>query len=163
VFTELQGYRQSLFRAEIRVVAEEPRLKAVAATEEITHETILGVAQELRRAVGSELFLITDGRGQLLADVAAPEARGGALGHDPVVATALSAGEAAGVWADDAAAYQVQARRLAFGTTVVGVLVVGHKLDDRVAQTVRRQTGSAVVITLDGKTIASAIDAPAKL
>jgi len=67
VLEDLQAYRQSLFSTEIRVVAEEPRLKAVAATEQITHETVLGVAQELRRAIGSELFLITDGAGRLLS------------------------------------------------------------------------------------------------
>jgi sigma-B regulation protein RsbU (phosphoserine phosphatase) len=155
VFEELQAYRQSLFRQEIRVVAEEPRLKAVAATEEITHETVLGVARELRRAIASELFLITDGEGRLLADVAEAEASGGDLSGLPLVAQALARGEAEGVWTEARAAYQVQAKRLAFGTTPVGVLVIGHRLDDRVAQTVRRQTGSTVVVLLEGEVLAS--------
>jgi len=155
IFEELQGYRQSLFRAEIRVVAEEPRLKAVAATEDVSHATVLGVAQELRRAVASELFLITDGAGRLLADVADPTASGGDLSSLPLVAEALRRGEAEGVLTDEHAAYQVQARRLTFGTTTVGVLVIGHRIDDRVALTVRRQTGSGVIIGLDGTIIAA--------
>jgi sigma-B regulation protein RsbU (phosphoserine phosphatase) len=160
VFEELMAYRQSLFRAEIRVVAEEPRLKAVAATEEINHETVLGVALELRRAVGSELFLIADGRGRLLADTDDPDASGADVGQDAVIAAALAHGEGAGIWASDTSALQVQARRLTFGTTTVGVLVVGHRIDDRVAETVRRQTGSEAVIALDGRPIAVAVGAP---
>jgi sigma-B regulation protein RsbU (phosphoserine phosphatase) len=157
VFDDLQGYRQSLFRAEIRVVAEEPRLKAVAATEQITHATVLGVVQELRKALACELFLVTDGAGRLLADTNDPAAEAFDMAGLPLVAEALRspAGEAEGVWTDDAGAYQVQARRLAFGTTVVGVLVIGHRLDDRVAETVRRQTGSATFVLLDGKPIAA--------
>jgi phosphoserine phosphatase RsbU/P len=155
VFEDLQAYRRSLFAAEIRVVAEEPRLKAVAATPEVDHETVLGVAQELRRAVASDIFIITDGDGHLLADVANPEATGNDLTSLPVVIEALTRGEGNAIWTDREAAYQVQARRLSFGTTAVGVLVIGHRIDDRVAQTVRRQTGSAVVVLLDGERIAA--------
>jgi sigma-B regulation protein RsbU (phosphoserine phosphatase) len=154
VLEDLQAYRQSLFRQEIRVVAEEPRLKAVAATQEVSHETVLGVAQELRRAIASELFVIADGEARLLADVADPAAVGADLTGLPVVSEALIQGESEGVWTDEQAAYQVQARRLAFGLTAVGVVIVGHKLDDRVAQTVRRQTGSVVLVVLDGRLIA---------
>src|SRR5215472_5774354 len=60
VFEDLVSYRQSLLRAEARVVAEEPRLKAVVATEEITHETVLGVAEELRRTIGCDVFVLAD-------------------------------------------------------------------------------------------------------
>src|SRR5262249_35389979 len=129
-------------------------------TEEISHETILGVAQELRRALVCDLFLLTDGRGRLLADVSDPEAQGGDLSHDPMVAAALAQGEAAAVWVDGATALQVQARRLAFGQTTVGVLVVGYRVDDRVAQAAQRQTGGAIVVTLDGKPIATSLAVP---
>jgi sigma-B regulation protein RsbU (phosphoserine phosphatase) len=155
VFEDLQAYRQTLFRTEGRVVADEPRLRAVVATEEITHETVLGVARELRQAVGCDLFLITDADGQLMADIADPSASGDDMSANPLVAKALKEEEATGVWTDEAGAYQVQARRLDFGRTIVGVLVVGYKLDNAVADTVSRQTGSSVVVQMAGKTIAA--------
>lgn len=153
-FEDLQGYRQTLFRSQIRVVAEEPRLKAVAATEEITHETVLGVARELKAAVGCDLFLITDGEGRLLADVADAEAAGYDMSSNPLIKKALSAGRSNDIWTDDKAAYQVEAQRLDFGKTVVGVLVIGFKLDDAVARTITQQTGGSVVILMGDAPIA---------
>jgi sigma-B regulation protein RsbU (phosphoserine phosphatase) len=155
VFDDLQSYRESLFRAEAGLMAEEPRLKAVVATQDVTRETVLGVAQDLRRAVGSDLFLLTDAGGRLVADVADPTASGFDLADNPVVAEALRDGAGAGLWTHDRHAYQVQARRVAFGTTPVGVVVLGWELDDRVAEAVRRQTGDAVAIALDGAPIAA--------
>ena len=153
-FDDLQGYRQTLFRSQIRVVAEEPRLKAVAATEEITHETVLGVARELKAAVGCDLFLITDGDGRLLADVADAGASGYDMSSNPLVAKALSSGQGSDVWTDAKAAYQVEAHRLDFGKTVVGVLVIGFKLDDAVARTISQQTGGSVVVLMSDAPIA---------
>ena len=40
VTLELHANRQSLDRQECRVVAEEPRLRAVVATEDIAHDTV---------------------------------------------------------------------------------------------------------------------------
>lgn len=153
-FEDLQGYRQTLFRSQIRVVAEEPRLKAVAATEEITHETVLGVARELKVAVGCDLFLITDGDGRLLADVADANAAGFDMSSNPLVAKALSSGQGNDIWTDEKAAYQVEAQRLDFGKTVVGVLVIGFKLDDAVARTITQQTGGSVVVLMGDEPVA---------
>jgi len=157
VFEDLQKYRQTLFQTEIRVVAEEPRLKAVAATEDITHETVLGVARELQKAVGCDVFLITDGEGRLLADVADPTASGYDMTKNPLVKRALADSEAADLWTDAKSAYQMQARRLDFGKTIVGVLVIGYRLDDAVAQTISRQTGSSVLVQMAGSTIAQSM------
>jgi sigma-B regulation protein RsbU (phosphoserine phosphatase) len=158
VLDDLLTYRQSLFRAQARVVANEPRLKAVVATQEVTPETTFGVAQELQKTAASDIFLLTDGAGQILADVADPEAYGFDLSAKPLVAAAISKGEASGIWTDKAAAYQVQARSLSFGTTTVGILVTGYKLDDRFAAILARQTGSNVIVELNKKAIAQSMN-----
>jgi phosphoserine phosphatase RsbU/P len=155
VLSNLSAYRESLYRSEARLMAEEPRLKAVVDTQDINHETILGVALDLKKAVQSDLFLITDGTGRLLADVADPAASGFELGRKPVVGTAIAKGDAADVWTHDGHAYQVHSRRLTFGTTTVGVVVIGYEVDDRLADTVFRQTGDAVVILLGDKVVAT--------
>src|SRR5258706_102553 len=153
-FEELQNYRRSLFRSEAAVVTEEPRLKAVTASEEISHATVLGVARELQKALSSDLFLLADPEGHLIADVTNPDASGQLI-DNAVVRDALAKDEAAGVWIDDGHAYQVQARKLGFGANIVGVLVIGYELDSRVAETVHRQTGDPVVILLGDKPIAT--------
>src|SRR5437762_4241349 len=59
VFEDLQTYRQSLFAAQARMVAEEPRLKAVVAAQQVDRDTIVGVANEIRAVVRSDLFMLT--------------------------------------------------------------------------------------------------------
>jgi phosphoserine phosphatase RsbU/P len=155
VFGDLQAYRQTLLRSETRVVAEEPRLKAVVATEDISHETVVGVVQDLTQALRCDLLVLTDGSGRLLADVSDASASGDDLSRLPLVAEALDKGESSGIWTDAKSVYQVQGHRLNFGESVVGVVVLGYRWDDKTADTVQRQTASGVVVTLDGKPVAS--------
>jgi sigma-B regulation protein RsbU (phosphoserine phosphatase) len=157
VLEELFAQRQALLAANAQVIAEEPRLKAVVATEDIDHATVYDVSKELRRAVGSDLFLLTDGDGMLLADVADERATG-SLRDMPLVADALASGTGKGIWLADGRAYQMAARRLAFGETVVGVLVVGWEIGDELAGAAARQAGGAVVVLADeGRPVASSL------
>ncbi|MCC6998466.1 MAG: SpoIIE family protein phosphatase [Deltaproteobacteria bacterium] len=155
VTLELHALRGNNASAECRVVAEEPRLKAVVAAEDVAHETVIDVAQSLAGSLGSSIFVLTDGEGVLLADVAAPEAAGEALRQNAVVAGALADGERGGLWLDDRGPHQVQGCRLAFGQKTVGVLVIGRALDDHMAATVHRQTGAVVAIVLDDQVVAA--------
>jgi sigma-B regulation protein RsbU (phosphoserine phosphatase) len=158
VFDDLQTYRESLLRSQARVVAEEPRLKAVVATEDITHETVISVAMELRRALQSSVFVITDADGRLVADVADPTASGDDLSADRHIAAAFKNGEASGLWSHEHDLYAVHARTLTFGQTTVGALVVGYQIDDALARSVSSETGSPVVILHDGVVVASSLE-----
>jgi sigma-B regulation protein RsbU (phosphoserine phosphatase) len=155
VFEQLQEYRTSLYHDEARVAVDEPRLRAAANTQEIDHETILRMSRDEQKALGTDLFLMTDGQATLLSDLSNPDASGYDMSGNALIAETLTKGEGGGIWTADGAAFQVQGHRMDFGTTTVAAVVIGYKLDDRVASTVRRQTGSTVLITLDGKAIAS--------
>ena len=157
VFEDVQHYRATLYRAESRAIADEPRLKAAVDTQEVSQETVLGVAADLRKAIQSDLFLLTDGTGHLLADVADASASGFDLSKNPEVASALKSGDGFGIWTHDGHAYQVQAHRLTFGATSVGVVIIGYELDDRVADSVTQQTGDVVIVELDGAPIAASL------
>ena len=154
-FEEHLALRRSLYRAECRVVAEEPRLKAVVATEDVSRETVISVAFEIHKAIRSDLFLLTDGEGRLLADVADPKAAGDSMRSQPLVAGALADGDSTGILTHAGRAYQAAGHRLSFGETTVGVLVIGYRIDDGLAAVLQRQTGSDIVIELEGKIIAS--------
>src|SRR5690606_26748008 len=73
---DLHSSRASLFRQECRVVAEEPRLKAVVATEDVARETILDAVRTLAETLRAGVFVIVDAEGVLIADSADPEAEG---------------------------------------------------------------------------------------
>ena len=150
VTVDLDAGLRSLHEQECRVVAEEPRLKAVVATEDVARETILDAVRTLADTLHAGVFVIVDADGRLIADSAAPEATGFDLSDRPVVAKALADGAQSGVWLADGKAYQVQGCRLEFGARVVGALVVGHAIDDDFADTVARQTGGSLIVVSDG-------------
>jgi phosphoserine phosphatase RsbU/P len=154
VFEELLASRQSQLRSDCRVVANEPRLRATVATQDITRETVFGVSTELRTSLGADLFLVTDGDGYLLADTLDAKAEGFDMSKTPVIAAASTQGEGSAIWISGERPYQVQACRVDFGTKSVGIILIGHVLDDKAADAIRRQTGSTLVLGLDGKRVA---------
>jgi sigma-B regulation protein RsbU (phosphoserine phosphatase) len=149
VTTDLHANRESLNRQECRVVAEEPRVRAVVATEDVARETILDAVRTLAQTLGAGVFVIVDPDARLIADNAAPDAEGFSLADRPVVAKALANGEQSGVWLADGKAFLVQGCRLEFGARVVGALVIGHAIDDDFTKTVSRQTGGDLVVISD--------------
>ncbi len=160
VFRELQGYRASLFRAQSDVVAQAPRLKAVVHTADIDRATVLDTAREIQRSAGADLLLLTDWSAHLWVDTADPTAEGFDLGDMPLISKSLAEDVAEGIWVIDDGAYQVQAQTLNYGQELVGILVLGFVIDERVASTIERQTGASVVITLDGRVLAMSAGAP---
>jgi two-component system chemotaxis sensor kinase CheA len=75
----------------------------------------------------------------------------------PLVAESMREGHGSAVWTDERGIYQVHAQRMQFGETVVGHLLVGRAIDDKLAQTVLRHTGSSVLIMSGGKTVGAAV------
>ena len=155
VFEDMLRYRKSLHRAESRVLGDEPRLKAVVATDDVTRATVIGVITDLRRLLRCDLLLMTDRHGRLLADALHPEDFGDELGQNATIAATLDKGEAEGVWVDGAQVFQVHGRRLSYGTTTVGVVVLGYRIDDVITQAAARQIDGEVVVKLDGTIVAS--------
>jgi sigma-B regulation protein RsbU (phosphoserine phosphatase) len=151
VARDLHLDRQSLEKQECKVLVEEPRLKAVVATEDVARSTIVDQVRDLAATTKAGVFVIVDADGHLIADNAAPEEVGGDMSGLPVVKGALAAGESSGVWAAAGQVYQVQGCRLEFGSRVVGALVIGHAIDNAFADTAARHTGGALVVVLDGK------------
>ena len=154
VTLDLHASRASLLRQECRVVAEEPRLKAVVATEDVARDTILDAVRTLADTLRSGVFLIVDSEARLIADSNNPTAAGDDLGTNAVVANALANGHEAGVWLADRA-FQIEGCRLEFGARVVGALVVGHTIDDEFVGTVQRQTGGKLIVVADRTALTS--------
>lgn len=158
---DMLEYRNSLHRSKSRLLGDEPRLKAVVATDDVTPATVLGVLADLRRALRCELLLLTDPQGKLVADAAHPDESGTALSDVPEVAVALKSGESEGVWIDGPQVFQVHGRRLSFGTLVVGAVIIGYRIDDSFADLVGRHVGAGVAVLLDGQVTAASTTAGA--
>jgi sigma-B regulation protein RsbU (phosphoserine phosphatase) len=166
VFADTVAERQREYFSDCHVVANEPRLRAAAATEDISADTIAGVIDELKRSVGSDVFILLKPTGVLVADASDPDAAGIDYLADPVtgplVRDAQQKGDGDSVWiiVEDKATkqrhpYQVHGCRVDFGETPVGIIIVGSRFGDAAAESVLAQTGSSVVVTLDGTPVAS--------
>jgi phosphoserine phosphatase RsbU/P len=161
---DLIASRDELFAAQLAVVADEPRLKAVVAAPDVDAATIQDVVAEIQRAVGADRLVLVDADGKLVADTDAPGTHGADWSKQPAIAGALETGAASAVWmrgADDA--LQIRASRLAFGPTVVGVLVIGYRLDTLPAA-FARETGTTLLLIVHGKPLAGSVprdDVPA--
>jgi serine phosphatase RsbU (regulator of sigma subunit) len=152
---ELWRLRDAVYRAEAQRLAEDSRLRAVVATEAIDASTAVGVASDVSRAIGADVFMLVDGEARLLADTARPQASGESLSHMSVVRDALSQGAASGLLASAGAVYQVQACAMTFGQNTVGAVLIGRRVDRRLAATLEEQTGTQVVIVLGDTNVAA--------
>lgn len=157
VFHDLLEYRHTTLRSDCRVVANEPRLRALVATKDITRETVVGVVAELRASLGSDLFFLTDPTGTLIADALDPAADGEDFSKNPVIAGVLESGEGSAILITGGRAYQTQACRVEFGAQTAGIIAIGRVFDDNVAQAIYRQTGSTLALALDGKQVAASV------
>jgi sigma-B regulation protein RsbU (phosphoserine phosphatase) len=159
VFDELLRYRAAKSRSDCHVVANEPRTRNVLGTQDISRETIVGVMDELRRSLGSDLFLLTDPEGLLIGDVKDPNAAGFDMLKQPTTAPAIAAAKASGdgaaIWVTEGRPYQVSTCRVEAVGQVLGIIAVGYVIDDAVAQAFHRQTGSTLLVTLDDKPVAA--------
>ncbi|HEY4179168.1 MAG TPA: SpoIIE family protein phosphatase [Kofleriaceae bacterium] len=153
VTLELHADRQSLHTQECHVVAQEPRVKAVVATEDIAQETIQDAARDMATTLKAGVFVIVDSDGNVLADSVDPKAAGAKLGGNEIVTKALTDGDAAGVWIADGKPFQVHGCRLEFGARIVGALVIGHAIDDSFAQQVGKHTGAQLVVAVNNKAV----------
>ena len=74
VTLDLQASLQAQYRQECKVISEEPRLKAVVATEDVARETVLDTVRDLAKTLNASAFAIT-GR----SERSNPDASGSAL------------------------------------------------------------------------------------
>jgi sigma-B regulation protein RsbU (phosphoserine phosphatase) len=146
IFAEMQTYRRALLRFRAQILADEPRLKAVLATMDISAATVQGVARDLGRATEADLFVIIDADGVVLADLADPEAAGRDLSGHLLVAGALRHGEASGTWPHSRHVYQAHAVRIGFADEFIGVIILGYLINDHVAESIHGLTASTVAI-----------------
>jgi serine phosphatase RsbU (regulator of sigma subunit) len=149
--------RQTRLQYLTEVVADEPRLKALASSD-VDRGTIVDVARDLHISASSDVFVLLDSEGQLIVDMLAPEQEDGDMLGNPVIAEAFERGSAAGIWVDERAVYEVHARRLGLGARTIGVVVLGRRVDDGVIATIRSQIGGPVAVLLDG--VPAAVSVP---
>jgi len=153
-FEDLQRYHENLYQSQAQVVAEEQRLKEVFNTDKDNSEKRMSVAVDLQQILASVLFILTDMQGHVTVDTSGSLLEGTDLSKDATVVGALAKGSAHGIWINEGEAYQIHAQRLNSKDSILGLLIIGYPLDNEVAETIHRQTGSSIVLALKDRILA---------
>jgi phosphoserine phosphatase RsbU/P len=154
IVSETLEHREVLLRSEAQMLADEPRLRALLGTEEVSDETMAGVLDELRTALHAETLVLIDADGHMVAGANARFAGDEITALMAIVASVGPRGEAVGYVRQSGRLLQVLVRRASRGATLMGTLVVGTTVDDALASSVHEKTGSAVIFTFDGTAVA---------
>ena len=152
-FQSLQRQRERMLDRSAALLANLPSLKAVMTTEHAA--TIQDASTDFWRLVGSDLFVLADRSGKLVAlDTAtAGFSRSEAQGF---LRRSLGDGQTRDWWFGSGHLFEVFLQPIYFGSpaehTLLGVLAVGYEIDDRVAADVSRVASSQAAFRY-GKTI----------
>ena len=156
--TLLEEYRTTLFEhfsREARLVADTSNLKAAATTRDAP--TVQPVAAEYQRRIGSDLFVVTDPLGRLLAQAGREQM----LVDDPVarsaIARATSGKEAVSLWPHPGGVIQVVTVPSFIGPELVGTVSVGSSLDTEAATRFKALTNSEIAFVVAGRVQASTL------
>ncbi|MDP3920495.1 MAG: HAMP domain-containing protein [Candidatus Omnitrophota bacterium] len=141
---EQHRFRQLLIHNETMVGI--PHLKAVVSTEGMEPRMVHNFAEEIRRTIDSDIVILTDVKGTLLASVSEPNRYGEDMSQDPAVKMPLEGKMYQGLWTSAGQIYQVVGNPFRFGPEVAGVLLTGFAVDREVMDTIAGMTGCDVAI-----------------
>jgi len=160
VLADVMAYQQAQLSNDARLIADEPRIKALFGSD-IDPATIAGEAARAKERMGASLLLMCDAEGTLLVDVDHPDDTGAPLLDNPVTGPvfkdALGKGSGSGIWTSGDRVFRVQAQSIRFGDDVRGAVLIGQGFGDREAKTIASQVGSEVILLVGDQAVASSI------
>ena len=157
--TLVEEHRTQLFdhfSKEARLVADLSNLKAAVATGH--PPTVLPIAEGYQRRIGSDLFVVTDPRGNVLAEtgrIRVPQTEAVVL---ETVANVTAGREAVALWPYAGGVLQVVAVPSYNGPELIGTVTVGSSLDQVALARFKALTNSEIAFALGGRVQASTLD-----
>lgn len=157
--TLLEEHRTMLFdhfSREARLVADLSNMKAAIDTGD--PPTVLPIATGYQRQIGSDLFVVTDLRGRVLAETG----RIRVPPTEPVVletiANAIAGREVVALWPHAGGVLQVVAVPSYSGPGLIGTVTVGSSLDKAALARFKALTNSEIAFALGGEVRSSTLD-----
>ncbi len=157
--TLLEEYRTTLFghfSRETRLIADLPRLKAALDTNS-DPETIRPLADEYQRVIGSDLFLVTNPSGQVVAEAGRLQAPRGNAAAEQAIRLATQGREAVSLWPVRGGVIQVVSVPSVVSGQVLGTVSAGFSLDEEAAARFKALTNSEIAFAVDGRVQASTL------
>lgn len=153
VFEELLATRaQGLIHAAV-LVAELPVLREAAKTWD--PEVLAAAFREINRLIGSEVLILTDRMGVILARSDRRWETGEIFDQTTSVARALRGGRAASMWVQNGRLYQMVSVPLRLPTGLAGTLSVGYGVDAEFARELSKLSGNDIAFLVGEDAVVS--------
>ena len=144
---QVLGLRSEELGAQLRMVAGIPQFRTLVDSPSFDAGVAGEAALTARRLVGSDLLMLTDGAGRLLASASDPDQAKDAVLDHPAVTAALGGKSYEGVLINDLGIYQVVALPIRYGDKTPGAMVAGFVVGDLLLETLERMTNSYVALS----------------
>jgi signal transduction histidine kinase len=141
-----------------RLIADLPKFKGTVETRD--PPTVEPIARDYQLQAGSDLFLVTDPDGGVLAAIGGPPASSPLARLAPGIARALAGTSTMAFWPHPSGVLQVVSLPVTIGLDrpeVLGTLTVGYLLDDERATTLKALTGADIAFAIDGQVRSSTL------
>jgi class 3 adenylate cyclase len=171
VFEGLLKERANSMKAEALVLADSVQFKTALDIREQDPATMADVAQEKRAELGLDLFQVAGRGGSLLASLVGTTMTPQSMpskdspAADSIFARATDPEhpqDAFGAWSGGNLLFETFTLPVVIREQVLGALRIGFAMDDGFAQALKQQTGSDVTLVVNGKVMASSLDAGAR-
>jgi signal transduction histidine kinase len=157
---QVRSTRTQSFVLMARLIADAPKLKAAVDTND--PPTVQDTANDYQTELNSNLLLITNRTGTVLATVGASSSTGGVVASQPAIRSALAGHEAISLLPQPGGILHLVTVPMSVGVThpdLLGTLSVGFLLDDVFAGQLKDLTGSDIAFGMDGKVLAGTLPA----
>jgi len=156
--TLLETYRGTLFAhfaRETRLIADLPKLKAALDTKD--PETVRPFAEEYQRLIGSDLLVVTNPSGQIMAEAGRLQTPRGNAAVELAIRQATQGREAVSLWPVRGGVIQVVSTPSVINGQVLGTISAGFSLDEEAATHFKALTNSDIAFAMDGRIQASTL------
>jgi signal transduction histidine kinase len=160
---QLRTDRTRTFTTMARLIADTPKLKAAVDTND--PPTVQDNAVDYRTQLNSNLLLVTNNSGQVLATVGISPQTALDVAGQPAMRVALTGKESYSLLAQPAGILQIVTVPIAVGSAqpdILGALAVGFLFDDSLAEQLKQITGSEMAFGMDGQILSSTLPAAAR-
>ena len=142
-----------------RVVADEPRLKAVVNSAQMDEQTITDVARDMREVAGSDLLVLASPDGTIRANVGVGARQ---ISIPPRFIESMESETAkrefSAAWALEGELYRVTGHAVTLGNRTGGILITGAQVNNEMVERIRRSTSTQLVLVTQGRLTAAALD-----
>ena len=157
-FHNFQKQREVMLERSAALLADLPNVRALMTTHDPA--TIQDASRDLWHLAGSDLLVLADSSGKVMALQGTPQEITVHEGQD-FLSTAVSHEETRHWWYVEGHLYEVFLQDIYFGPSnqhhILGYLLVGYEIDDRVARDLSRVAASEVAFRLGNSIVRSTL------